>query len=89
MWHAAECVRQIQTSIDHIITGPEHQCIHAGHSGNLLDVLNSLDGLDLRDDAYMVVTCRNVVAVVRVERLAESGRECPWTERAVAQGCCD
>ena len=65
---ATQSVRQIQSGIDHVVAGPEHQRTYPRHSSNFFDVFNALDRLNLRDDADVVVARGDVVAVIGIER---------------------
>ena len=65
---AAQSLRQIQTSIDHVVARSEHQCTYSGYGGDLFGILNALDRLDLRDDADVVVACGDVVVIIGIER---------------------
>ena len=61
--------------------------MHTRHSSDLVDILNTLDRLNLRDDAHVVVAGGHVVAVVGVQRgITDAGCECPGAEGAVANG---
>lgn len=81
-------IRYIQACIDHIITGSKHQRMHTRHSSNLIDIFDTLDGLDLRDDAYVVVAGGDIVAVVGIQGGIRYARgEGPWAEGTMADGC--
>lgn len=64
---ATQSFRKIQSGIDHVVAGPEHQRTYPGHGSNLFDVLNAFNRLDLRDYADVVVACGDVVAVIGIE----------------------
>jgi hypothetical protein len=62
--------------------------MHTRHSSNLVDILDTFDGLDLRDNAHVVVAGGDVVAVVRIQRgVTYAGGEGPGAEGTVTDGC--
>jgi hypothetical protein len=81
--HDAE---EVETGINHKVTWPKHQRVHAWHGGNLFDVRKTLDRLNLGDNADVVVCRRDVVRVSGVKRCIRDARsEGPWAERTVSK----
>lgn len=86
---AAQSTLKVQAGIDEVVTGPEHQRVHAGYSGDFVRVLDALDRFNLRDDADVVVGCGYVVFIFGVQGGIVYARcESPGAEGAVAQRCC-
>lgn len=78
---------QGQSRVGHVVPGAEHQGRNAVERGNLFDVPNPLDALDLGDDADVAVRRPHVERVVLIQGgVGDARRERPGTERAGADG---
>jgi hypothetical protein len=88
LWVSSKGSGDIDARVDHEVAGTEHQCRDAGDGGDFFDVLEAFDGLDLRNDAHMVVGSRDVEGVVRVQGLCEAGCESPGTEGSLSNRTC-
>lgn len=58
---------QRQPRADHVVPRSKHQAVDAGDGGDFVDVLDTSDGLDLRNDADVAVRGGDVELVVGVE----------------------
>ena len=78
---------EVDAGVGAVVARAEHERVDLRHGRDLVEVLQALDALDLRDDADVLVGALHVPVVARVERLVgDAGGESPGAEGALAEG---